>query len=70
MGNMNDLLTKLSLSLHFQVSTRTIDRWERRGMPTIIIGKVHRYDLSKVMEWVNLNDQTKAINKIKKEIPY
>ena len=51
---MNDtLMTRFTLAQHFQVSERTIERWEDRGMPVFIIGKVHRYDLEKVMFWVN-----------------
>lgn len=49
----NNLLTKLSLSLYFRVSERTIERWEDLGMPVVIIGKVHRYDLDKVMKWAD-----------------
>jgi phage terminase Nu1 subunit (DNA packaging protein) len=58
---MNDLMTRFTLAQHFQVSERTIERWEDRGMPVIIIGKVHRYDYSKVMEWVALQETVKGI---------
>jgi phage terminase Nu1 subunit (DNA packaging protein) len=57
---MNDnLLTKLSLSLYFQVSERTIERWEKLGMPVVIIGKVHRYDLAKVEQWADTQGKVK-----------
>ena len=61
---MNDnLMTKFTLAHYFDVSERTIERWEDRGMPVIIIGKVHRYDYSKVMEWVGLLQTVKGITK-------
>ena len=61
---MNEqLMTRFVIAHHFDVSERTIERWEKLGMPVYIIGKVHRYDLAKVNEWINLKDQVKAVNK-------
>lgn len=44
-------MTKLSLALFFQVSERTIERWEKLGMPVVRIGGTVRYELVKIMNW-------------------
>ena len=50
---MNQLMTRFVIANYFDVSERTIERWEALGMPTVKIGKIRRYDLEKVMEWIN-----------------
>ena len=37
------------------VSTRTIERWRKLGLPFIKIGNVVTYDVEKVSAWLNDN---------------
>ena len=46
------LLVRQSLADVFRVSTRTIIRWERAGMPFIPVGMMRLYDPAKVRAWL------------------
>ena len=56
-------MTKFTIAHHFNVSQRTIERWEKQGMPVIKINKVRRYDLPEVLKWISLNDFSKEMSK-------
>lgn len=63
---MNDneaLMTRKSLSLYLQVSERTIERWEKLGMPYIAIGDIRRYNRAEVEKWATLNKFAEEITK-------
>jgi phage terminase Nu1 subunit (DNA packaging protein) len=47
--------TRKTLALKLKVSQRTVERWEKLGMPVIKIGQIRRYDQGKVNEWLSLN---------------
>lgn len=44
-------MTKFTLAEFFQVSQRTIERWEKLGMPVVKIGGTVRYELNKILNW-------------------
>jgi len=46
------LMTSLELSKYFSVTQQTIANWRKEGMPSIKIGRYYRFDLNKVMEWL------------------
>jgi phage terminase Nu1 subunit (DNA packaging protein) len=46
------LLQRQHLADVFRVSTRTIIRWERAGMPFIAMGMIRLYDPAKVRAWL------------------
>jgi len=51
MNIKEDLLTKKHLAEKLQVSSRTIARYEQKGMPFIQFGGIHRYRYSDVLNW-------------------
>jgi len=46
------LLNEKELAVYFGVSKGSIYLWKKAGMPFLRIGSNVRYDLAKVMEWV------------------
>ena len=54
-------LTRFSLAHKFNVSERTIQRWEEQGMPVFIIGKIHRYELNPVLSWIESRKTEKEL---------
>ena len=46
------LLTREELARELKVHTNTIDRMRKRGMPEMKDGKVVRFDLEDVKEWM------------------
>ena len=59
-----DLMTRATLAAHLGVHANTIANYEKKGLPVIKMGRgLRRYDYSKVMEWLNLNETVKAVNK-------
>lgn len=45
-------MTKKGLALYLGLTTKTIERYQDKGMPVIYInGILPRYDLEQVMEW-------------------
>ena len=51
---MSSLFTDLELSKFLKVSDVTLWRLRLSGMPYIRVGGQIRYDLEKVLEWLNL----------------
>ena len=49
---LNGLLTREQLAADLEVSTRTIIRFEDRGLPTIRLGIQRLYDPDAVREWI------------------
>ena len=49
---MAELLNSLELGEYLKVTQQTIYNWRNKGMPTIKVGSQYRYDLKKVMEWL------------------
>lgn len=41
------------------VSARTVEYWRKDGLPFIKIGRITRYDVDKVMDWVNMHEVNK-----------
>ena len=51
--NEDQPLTMNQLADHFQVTTRTVQRWVERGMPYLApSGRVRRFLLSDVLDWM------------------
>ncbi len=50
-----DLMTRKSIAIYLHVSEKTIQRMENNGLPVIKIGDLSRYDLSKVIKWIEEN---------------
>lgn len=46
------LLTKKQVAELYQVSTRTIDNWVKRGMPFVPCGGAKRFDPVEVAAWL------------------
>lgn len=46
------LLQRQHVADVFHVTTRTIIRWERAGMPFIAVGMIRLYDPAKVRAWL------------------
>lgn len=50
------LLTRQQMAEYFQVSTKTVEAWEKEGMP-VIRTKAHRglvrYEPERCLEWLN-----------------
>jgi phage terminase Nu1 subunit (DNA packaging protein) len=57
------LLARQHLADVFHVSTRTIIRWERAGMPFIAMGMVRLYDPAKVRGWLMSHEQQQNVPK-------
>ena len=49
---MAELLNSLELGEYLKVTQQTIYNWRNKGMPTIKVGSQYRYDLKKVMAWL------------------
>ena len=45
-------MTRATLAIYFGVKPRTIQRWEKLGMPTIHIGGIVRYSLPEIYKWI------------------
>ena len=52
---MPKLLTNKGLAEHLQVSTMTLNRWRKEGLPFLYIGSLIRFELEPVMEWIAEN---------------
>ncbi|MGZ4288000.1 MAG: hypothetical protein ACXVHB_26835 [Solirubrobacteraceae bacterium] len=46
------LLTKRQLADQLTVSTRTVERWQHRGMPSLLLGAERRYVLHAVLAFL------------------
>lgn len=47
-------LTRAELAGHLHVSARTIQRWEREGLPVEVWGaRLHRYRLDRAEDWLS-----------------
>tara|TARA_R110002012_G_scaffold314998_2_gene528239 strand:+ start:1302 stop:1490 length:189 start_codon:yes stop_codon:yes gene_type:complete len=54
----NSFLSPLELSRHLGVSRQTIYRWKKEGCPVEMQGeRVVRYNLEKIVEWVNCKNK-------------
>lgn len=51
------LFTKAQLAERLVVSTRTVDRLIKKGLPAIRVGSVHRFDWSDVTRWLKHEKQ-------------
>lgn len=47
-----DIINKRQLAEKLQVSTQTIQRWQRQGMPVIQFSNFNGYEVDKVMQWL------------------
>lgn len=54
---MKELLTTEKLSEILKVSRITIYNWRKKGLPCIKIGRTVRFDLEKVMEWIESKNE-------------
>ena len=52
---MSNLDTRKTLAIKLNVSTRTIRRYELKGLPVIRIGGLIRYDPIEVDRWIQEN---------------
>lgn len=46
------LFTKAALADYLAVSTKTVERELKRGMPSLVVGGHRRFDLVEVMRWL------------------
>lgn len=46
------LKTTRQLAYRFNVSESTIKKWKNSGMPHLTVGRVLRFELDKVVDWV------------------
>ncbi len=60
-----NLVTSAELCKALKLTRTSIDRYRQKGMPCVKIGANVRFDLSKVLEWIEAN-QTKW-NKLKQK---
>ena len=51
------LLTRRHLAQLLSVTPRTIQRWEKLGLPVEHIGDLPRYRYSEVMDWIKKTEQ-------------
>lgn len=51
MTDFNNLMTRGELAKKMRVSNRTIQRYSKRGMPFVKIGRLYRYDYDDVVNW-------------------
>ncbi|HEY5563927.1 MAG TPA: helix-turn-helix domain-containing protein [Clostridiaceae bacterium] len=52
---MAKLLTNRDLAEYLQVSSMTLSRWRKEGLPFINIGTQIRFELEPVMKWLKEN---------------
>jgi excisionase family DNA binding protein len=50
---VNELLTEKELAERLKVSTLTLYRQRKAGMPYVRVGQQVRYDVKKVQQWLN-----------------
>jgi len=55
MINVAKLLTNRDLAEYLQVSSMTLSRWRKEGLPFINIGTQIRFELEPVMKWLKEN---------------
>jgi excisionase family DNA binding protein len=56
------LLTTEELAQMLKVSTRTLIRWRKEGLPHIQVGyRTIRYDLNEVMKWIENREIKKCV---------
>lgn len=48
-----DLLTVDELCSWLKVTRITVERWRKKGMPFIKVGRLVRFDREKVKQWIN-----------------
>lgn len=52
------IVTKKELADFFKVTTMTINRWEKKGLPAMRAhGGAPRYDTDAVIEWMGTNEK-------------
>ena len=49
---MAKLLNSTELSEYLKVTQQTVYNWRKQGMPTIKLGTQYRYEIDKVLEWL------------------
>ena len=49
---MEELMTSQEVADYFKVTMQTVHNWRKEGVPSIRIGHEYRYDLEKVMKWL------------------
>ena len=53
MENMERIIiTGKELAKYFKVSSSTVSKWKREGVPMLRLGRSVRFDLNEVTEWV------------------
>lgn len=52
---MSKLFTNKGLAEHLQLSTMTLSRWRKEGLPFLYIGNSIRFELEPVMKWIKEN---------------
>lgn len=46
------VLTRESLAEELKVHPNTIDKWRKKGMPEVRVGKTVRFELEEVKKWM------------------
>lgn len=50
-----ELLTTNDIMAIYKVSRATVDRWRKRGLPSIKIGNSVRFEENEVQKWIKEN---------------
>lgn len=56
---MSELISSAELSNYLGVTMQTLYNWRNAGMPTIKVGAQYRYELEKVMQWLQEREESK-----------
>lgn len=54
-----NLVTTKDLTEYLQITKTTIDRWRKKGMPFLQIGRHIRFKLPEVMAWIEQYEHEK-----------
>jgi hypothetical protein len=56
LGLLKDLMTRKQLAAELDVCTKTVERFEERGLPTVRLGRRPLYDRAAVRQWILAQD--------------
>jgi predicted DNA-binding transcriptional regulator AlpA len=51
------LLTKGELASYLTISAKTVDRMRKRGLPSILVSGIRRFDRVEVMAWLRSREK-------------
>jgi len=54
-----ELIDQNQLQERLNVSRPTLIKWRKKGLPNITVGRIVRFEFSKVIEWMSKNNDDK-----------